>query len=239
MAIIADVNLVELQCIHETEDGGSTPYLWVVLLQSDLNAIHTVGASRVGWSRWYQEVLATGLKTGEWASIPADLLEGPGASWPSGVQDPALIIAAALWDKHDTPGKAVEAGYGAFVSTLSQSVADEAEALFTAEAIDPAYLPTIIGQIESVVENAVHRAIKSKLSLEDELFDTLDSLVGTSFQAFAPLTTSSSILLTFNSNPDHSYELGGELLVEITDVTRPPGVPAREPMPPIASDPYV
>jgi hypothetical protein len=236
MTITADVRLVQLDCIRETEDGGSTPYLWVVLLQTDLDAIKTVGVCRVGWTREYEQVLANGLKTGQWASIPTDLLEGPGASWAGGVQDPTLIIAAALWDKHDTPPEAVEAGYGAFVDTLTQSVADEMEALYTAEVIDPGYVTTIIGQIESVVENAVHRAIKSKLDWEEELFDTLDSFIDTSFQAFFPVTTSAPIQLTFNSHPDHSYSVGGELVVVISGVPVRPPIPAPPPVPPIASD---
>jgi hypothetical protein len=84
--------------------------------------------------------------------------------------------------------------------------------------IDPGYVTRIIGQIETVVENAVHRAIKSKLDWEEELFDTLDSFIGAAFQAFFPVTTSNSILLTFNSKPDHSYEVGGELVVVISDI---------------------
>jgi len=218
MTITADVKLEQLNCIRETENGGSTPYLWVVLLQTDLDAIKTTGVSRVGWAREYEQVLAKGLKSGEWASIPDSMLEGPGAAWASGVQDPTLIIAAVLWDRHDTPPKAVEAGYGAFVSALTLSVADEIEALYTAEVIDPSYVTKIIGQIETVVENAVHRAIKSKLDWEEELFDTLDSFIGVAFQAFFPVTTSNSILLTFNSKPDHSYEVGGELVVVISDI---------------------
>jgi hypothetical protein len=236
MTITADVKLVQLDCISETDQGGSTPYLWVVLLQTDLDAVKTVGASRVGWTRGYEQVLANGLKTGEWASIPADLLEGPGASWAGGVQDPTLIIAAALWDKQDTPSGAVEAGYGAFVDTLTRSVADSMEELYEAEVIDPGYVSTIIGRIESVVQNAVHRAIKSKLDLEEELFDTLDSLIGTAFQAFFPVTTSGAIQLTFNSHPDHSYSVGGELVVAISGVPVRPPVPAPPPVPPIASD---
>ena len=217
--ITAAVKLVQLNCIRETEDGGSSPYLWVVLLQTDLDAIKTIGASRVGWTREYEQVLAKGLKTGEWASIPDNLLEGPGAAWPNSVQDPTLIIVAALWDKHGTPPKAVEAAYGAFVSALTQSVADEMDALFTAEVIDPGYVPKIISQIETVVENAVHRAIKSKLDWEEEVFDTLDSLIGVAFQPFFPVKSSNSILLTFNSSKsDHCYQVGGELMVVISGV---------------------
>lgn len=216
--ITAAVKLEQLNCIRETEGGGSTPYLWVVLLQTDLAAIKTIGASRVGWTREYEQVLKKGLKTGQWAGIPDNLLEGPGAAWANSVQDPTLIIVAALWDKHSTPPKAVEAGYSAFVSALTLSVADEMDALFTAEVIDPGYVPKIISQIETVVENAVHRAIKSKLDWEEELFDTLDSLIGVAFQAFFPVKSSNSILLTFNSKSDHSYQVGGELMVVISGV---------------------
>jgi hypothetical protein len=153
-----------------------------------------------------------------------------------GVQDPTLIIAAALWDKQDTSSGVVEAGYLAVVDALTQSVADSMEELFEAEVIDPGYVSTIIGRIESVVQNAVHRAIKSKLDWEEELFDTLDSLIGPAFQAFFPVTTSGAIQLTFNSHPDRSYSVGGELVVVISDVPVHRPVPAPPPVPPIASD---
>jgi hypothetical protein len=200
MAITAQVELEQLQCVKETEAGGSNPYAWVLLLQTDEQSALTTGATRVGWTTSYQQVLARAVKTGDTANLPSDLLEGPGPSWADGVQEPTLIIAAALWDEHATPPGAVEAGYTAFVDALTLSVADEMHDLAVADA---ATAQTIVAEIESVVNHAVHRAIKHYLSTYEELFDTLDRLIGSAFQAFKSVSTG-PIELDFNGGEDHA-----------------------------------
>lgn len=231
MAITAQVELEQLWCVKESEDGGSNPYAWVVLLQTDAAEAFTTGATKVGWTTSYQQVLANGFTAGQMVTVPSDLLEGPGPSWPDGTQEPTLIIAAALWDKHSSPTGAVEAGYGAFVDALTLSVADEMHDLAVADA---ATAQTIEGEIESVVNNAVHRAIKHFLSTWEELFDTLDTPIGSAFQAFKSVSTG-PIELDVNPGKDHSYQLIGRLEVGITLPGPPPHLPPHPvPEPPLA-----
>lgn len=225
MTINVDVSLEQLHCNRETEHGGSSPYLWVTLLQIDDDTLSSEGqgANTVGWSRGYLGVLAEGMRTGDSLTLPGDMVEGPGASFRAGLKTgAALVVAVALWDRHDTLANAVEAGFETFVSSIRLQVGDMAEGYVLAgDPEHPAAVTDgqqrIIDDIKTYVSNDVHRAIKAALGSEDELHH-LDTPIDTGFISFISYggfdqISSAPFAVSLASHPDHAYEIFGQLNV--------------------------
>jgi Tachylectin len=198
----ANLTLATLHCVRE-KDSSSSPYLWPALVLINESTV-TVG------------VLAP-LVTDDRIVIQDKLHAGQDASIPSSVGslsfqfDDAvrtdLIPVVALWQKHDTPGNAVDAGFQAFASTLQNAITAN---LLSLASPDPQTQQTAIDDIKSAVKTNVTSAITNSLSdpqkLEVQLgLLTPDSVVDTSSQVFRSVTPASFTITLGGS-------LGGRLL---------------------------
>jgi hypothetical protein len=180
----ATVTLGTLRCGRE-KDSSSSPYLWpalVVITETPLSV--AVVAPPVAQDR---VVIQNHLQTGQSAGIP------PSVGTLSFQFDPTaathLILVAALWQKHDTPGNVVDAGFGAFTDTLQSAITDNLAGLASP---DPQTQQEAIDKVKSTVKDGVTSAIENSLSTfqKAEIFAgllTLDSLVDSSSTAFPSL----------------------------------------------------
>jgi hypothetical protein len=114
------ITLHQLSCNTETQDGGSNPYLWAVLLQVDDKTIAS-GAlvARIAFApspTGAQIIIAEGMRAGGTAPVPAPQ-QRLAAQFDPGQERRDLILITVLWDQHGFPFDAILAGYDAFLGT--------------------------------------------------------------------------------------------------------------------------
>ena len=197
----ATVTLNMLRCGREKD--SSSPYLWpalVVVTETPLSI--AVLAPRIAQDR---VVIQENLQSGQSADIP------PSVGMLSFQFDPTiqthLILVIALWQKHDTPGNVVDAGFEAFTNALQSAIAAN---LTNLASTDPQTQQEAIDKVKSTVKHSVTSAIENSLSTFQKAeviagLLTLDSLVDSSSEAFPSLAPESFTITVGGS-------FGGRLL---------------------------
>ncbi|HET9183460.1 MAG TPA: tachylectin-related carbohydrate-binding protein [Candidatus Angelobacter sp.] len=197
----ANVALTTIHCVRE-KDSPSSPYLWpaaVVINESSLS-VTVVSPLQVN----DRVVIQNNLQAGQSAPIPSSVGVMSFQFDPDmGKTDVVLVVA--LWQKHDTPGNVVDAGFNAFISTLHDAIQSNLIHL-----ADPNTRDTTINAIKMTVQSGVTSAIENSLSLVQKgevaaKLLTLDSLVDNTSQALASLDPT-SFTLTLGG------DFGGRLL---------------------------
>lgn len=214
--MIASIRLDNLHCIAESDAGGSTPYLWLALLQIDDDTLSS-GAlvAKIGFAptpTGAQILISRHIKTGDDVPIPAEMAHF-GARVRPGQTHRDLLLITALWKQRDTAFDAMLAGYVKFLD-VRDAVADNLIGLS-----DPGTQQATIDTIKATLEAQVKGAIEDKLSVGDKLEIELglehpDALIGSAFDRFTidEHDSTTPFVLGFGG-PDHSYEIGCQLIV--------------------------
>ena len=198
----ANLNLSKLHCVRET-DSSSSPYLWTALVVIDeTSATVNVLTPPVEDSR---VVIQNDLHAGQDAAIPSSV--GALSVQFDSATKTDLIAVAVLWQKDDTPGNAVNAGFQAFADALKTAITAD---LLNLASSDPQTQQAAIDDVKSKVKDRVSSAIENSLSdwQKTEVWLGLltpDSFIDSSSQVFRPIAPSSFTLTIGGS-------LGGRLL---------------------------
>jgi hypothetical protein len=195
--------LQTLRCIRE-KDSDSSPYLWTAFLWIDDPTL-TVGVLTPLVSD-DRVVLQSNLQPGQSAPIPSSVgvFLRPFDTILATTQ---LILVTAIWQKHDTPSNAVDAGFEAFGNGLQSAITSN---LLGLGSPDPQAQQAAVTNIKNSVNDSITAAISDSLSdvQKAEVYVgalTLDSLIDSSSQVFR--TIASHPLTIILGDP-----LGGRLL---------------------------
>ncbi|HEX7838001.1 MAG TPA: hypothetical protein VF469_11090 [Kofleriaceae bacterium] len=218
MAGNAIITLRTLRCIRESgdPDPGSEPYLWPVLLTIN-KATFTVDAVSplLGDDR---VVIKNDMRANETADIPASV-----GVLRQRIDDDLsahqLLLVVALWDKDDSPGKAVDAGNLAFSEELDAALTSNLLALATT---DSAGQQAIIDAIKARVRTRVGSAIEGSLSVFEQIQVTvglldLDDFIDSSSMQFPSIAATSFTLTLGEVGGPNQFEIDGDLQVQPLD----------------------
>jgi len=211
----ANAILQTLTCVSTSDGSGRSPYLWPVLLWIDDTTLADpnllVGGSvpLLGGAR---VVVKDNMRPGDSASVPY-----PWNTLSNRFEDNLsmvrLVVAALLWEKHDTPDAAVWAGCQAFSSELRSAVAANLLSLNDQTSRDHT-INAIKTQVTGAVTSAIANALSPTEKVEYALGRlTLDSAIGSDF-AFMPSLASGDLTLSIAKNSAESYTVVGG--VEVT-----------------------
>ena len=185
--MIASIRLDNLHCIAESDEGGSTPYLWFVLLLIDDDTIAS-GALVVetGFTAGARMIIGRNVKTGDIVTIPAEIDRGYGARLRPGQTYRDLAVIAALWKQHDTPIDAMQAGYLTFLDGVRTAVAANLTEL---SSLDMSTRQSTIKKIQDALQPQIQGAIENALSTWDKLqiyvgLAQPDALIGSTSTSF-------------------------------------------------------
>jgi hypothetical protein len=199
----ASLTLATLHCVREKE-SSSSPYLWTALVVIDESSLAVIVVSPLNAAD--RVVIQNNLQAGQSASIPSSvgLLS---FQFDLAITKTDAILVAALWQKHDTPGNVVDAGFDAFTSTLKSAITDN---LINLASTDPQTQQAAIDKVKSTVKDSVTSAISNSLSTPQKIevktgLLTLDSLVDSSSQVLSSLAPTSFTITLGGA-------LGGRLL---------------------------
>jgi hypothetical protein len=220
MARDATVILNELRCFAEEDaSGGSEPYIWPALIWVDditLGTPEHVGivAPAVANSRVQ---IASNMRGGQSVDIPAQVgflrvrLEDD-------LRLQQLILVATLMEEDETPDKAVDAAYRAYVEALQREVGERILLLALASEQDR---DVLIDQITAEVSRAASRAAEGALTASQKVRIfigtlNLDDTVDTSVTTIATIEDR-ELTLTFRHRSggslDQIYRIEGMLRV--------------------------
>lgn len=222
MLVFARVELHELRCNAVKGEDAASPYLWAVLLQVDDDTLAAGGAAVVAFvpvgEGGGRTVIADGIRDGGSAVIPSPFARFPTWFRPGLIQRD-LIFVAVLWDQRDTPGAAVDAGYGAFLSETPIAISNKLFELSGATGEDR---DSLIEEIKGDVASKVEAAIKSQLSILEEIgmwshVEWADRLIAADFVLFEQENVSKPFTLSFQTDPPDpdDYTIESELVVTI------------------------
>ena len=209
--------LQQLQCISLPDKNGREPYIWPALIPIDIatpNSFPAIGvvpteADNNGTSGY---LLSSDMQAGDSADIPAfvgALGHGSNDTFPR--RD--LLLVVVLWEHHDFPQGAIDAGYNSFLCTLLCGVATNL--LFLDDL-------SVVEGIAQNVQTAVGTAIKCALPLT--FIGSKDILVGFGVQRFTnlPAGTNSFSLPIFtgpSAGPQSQYVINGQIQVSVDQCT--------------------
>jgi hypothetical protein len=205
--VIVSIGLEQLRCNAENHDAH--PYLWVQLLQidDDTTAVGGPGVALVAFPDppiGAQVVIQEGMRAGDSAPIP-DPMARLATGFRPGQGRRDLILVAVLWDRQDTPGAAVLAGYEAFLAGVRDAVAANLVALNTAPDRQP-----IIDAIKAAASKQIHDAIANQISWFEGLFETQDALIDSQFVLFEQIDekdSSTAFTVAFGADTPHAYQV--------------------------------
>jgi hypothetical protein len=216
--MITFINLDQLSCNTETEDGGSHPYLWAVLLQVDDRTIDS-GAlvARIAFAPspdGAQIIVAEGMRSGDTAPIPA-LQQRLAAQFDPGQQRRDLILITVLWDHHAFHGHTAVAGYNAFLETSRDALATHLGELGSSS---PENQQAAIDAVKATVTQKVNDAIEGSLTAGDKLDIAIggaDNVIDSAFPHFAvdEADSTSMLSLPFGAGSNHDYRIDGTFTV--------------------------
>lgn len=220
MARDVTVNLNELRCFaQEDASGGSEPYIWPALIWVDnitLDTPENVGIIAPSTANSRVRI-ASNMRGGQTADIPASVgvlrvrLE-------DGLDLQQLILVVTLMEEDETPDKAVDAGYDAYVAALQREVGEQILLLGLASDEDREVL---IDQITDEVARAVRLAAEGALTASQKarifigtlnLDDTVDTAV-TLIRTIEDRTLALSFTRGSGGSLDQSYCIEGTLTV--------------------------
>lgn len=234
MANLATITLERLRCIRESDlgrTGHSEPYIWPALASVASNPLSFEFTPQDPGLSDSRTVIKSDMRAGDIAPIPYPI-NTLTASFDDSQTGPELLLVVALWEKDDTPGTVVQAGYAAFLNELKAAIGSNVLALAQADDTERA---TIIDGINKRVYDKVHAAMENALSGPEKvalLFGSLnlDDLMGSDFRRFSdvvptPFTLSFKgfagdldIFAAFTHptalNPPTEYEIQGNLDVQ-------------------------
>jgi hypothetical protein len=241
MATQATVTLDSLHCTLESDEAGhshSEPYVWPFLAIISSNTFDTTPtAASLSDSR---RVLQNEMRAGDTATIPYPL-NTLSATFEDDQTDRQLILVVGLFEQDDTPIKAVQAGYQAFLDELHKALGSNLLRLHNASPDD---VQVIIDEIKQQVYAKVYAAVENHLSAWEKTqvyFGWLnpDDFMGSDFKWFQSLTATSFTLTLKGSsgdlivtlpttaggtatavNPPVQYEISGRLAVQPVTVNR-------------------
>ena len=198
MAQNVALTLQSLRCIRE-KNSPSAPYIWTAFLWID-NTTASVGVLTplAGDDR---VVLSSNLQPGQSVTIPASV----GVAlrpFDTDLAKTTLIQVMALWQKHDTPANAVDAGFQAFGTSLHDAIAAN---LLSLASPDPQTQQQAVAAVKKTVEQSVRDAISNSLSTWQKVEFGTGLLTPD-----APVDSSSAVFRNIASQP-FTITLGGPL----------------------------
>ena len=198
MAQNVALTLQSLRCIRE-KNSPSAPYIWTAFLWID-NTTASVGVLTplAGDDR---VVLSSNLQPGQSVTIPASV----GVAlrpFDTDLTETTLIQVTALWQKHDTPANAVDAGFQAFGTSLHDAIAAN---LLSLASPDPQIQQQAVAAVKKTVEQSVRDAISNSLSTWQKVEFGTGLLTPD-----APVDSSSAVFRNIASQP-FTITLGGPL----------------------------
>jgi hypothetical protein len=208
------VTLKHLHCIRESDGSGhSEPYIWPALLWIDESTLE-VGVTDPGLEN-ARIMIKDEMRAGDTADIPTSVgvLRVP---IEDGSTNPRLILVVVLWEKDDTPGNAVRAGFQAFSRKLRDAVAENLLAFGLATS--QAQRDSIIGIIATDVASEVRSAIENSLTDLQKPFLEVggrspDDVIAVDFQHFPDLLPIPITLTFLQVDSSNHYEIEGALQV--------------------------
>lgn len=143
--------------------------------------------------------------------------------------DPSVLLIVALWEKLDTPDKAVRAAFEAFKRELPLRLGHRLPSLQQAiDTNDQDTVNVLIKEIEDLVARAIRSAIEDNLSWWDKAkiqagWMHLDQFVATKFRLFSPLSaTPFTLAFQGTAFEVREYEIQGNLhLGQVTPPVNP------------------
>jgi hypothetical protein len=204
------ITLNTLQCIAESQSGGSNPYLWPAMVSIDKTTGNVGGAGIPAANA--HNVLKQGMKAGDSTTIETTV-GVISAVLDNTLANLAVILAVGMFSANQTPDDAVTAGYNAFQTALQAGVQSNLLALIST---DPAVVEQAQQEISDKVTAAVTSAISNALSALQKVeiglgTRTLDSTIGNGSTSFLNLANTDFTLSIGKPNAANYYEISGSL----------------------------
>ena len=220
MGKVFSIKLEKITCFKESDGKGhSEPYIWPILLViNDSTLATTTPVQRVVKSASYDQiVLKKDMERYDAADIPEEigLFKKP---YPDQLKTDYFILVVLLWEKDESPRKAVLAGYNAFCRSVPAAITENLPALAGSGEAD------LVNLIKERVKNDVYSAIKNSLSTMEQINVStgvlnLDDFVGVDFKVFKnrPVTSGFTTFLMFQSEDEkNQYLISGTVKVTLT-----------------------
>jgi hypothetical protein len=189
MAVDVTAVLRELRCVRQSEEGGSEPYIWPILLWVDDTTLMNQGDEILGVRgpalSDARVVLEQSMRAGDTAAIPFPL-GTLGARLEQTSQTKYVLLVVALLEQDETPETAMWAGCKAFSSELRSALVYHVPALITAvKQHDDAELQRMIDMIKERVTAATMSATWNALTAWQKTRVVLQTLNLDDYVAFA------------------------------------------------------
>lgn len=212
MNITERTNLQQLQCMSLPDSNGRKPYLWPALISVEI-ASQIIGLPAVtiippqadenGTSGF---LLSNDMHAGDSVDIPS-FVGVLGHASEDNFPKRILMLVVTLWEHHDLPQGAIDAGYNAYLDTLLCGIATNLPFLDNSD---------VVQGIAQNVQAAVTSAIKSALPIT--FTGTPDIPVGFNSLSWinptaGTLPFSLQILSAPSGSPQGKYVIQGQLEV--------------------------
>jgi hypothetical protein len=221
MEKLFSLRLEKLFCFKEDDGTGhSEPYIWPILLViNDTTLATSTPVKRIFKSAAYaQVVLKKDMQQNESADIPQEIGLFK-TRYSDQLKTDYFILIVLLWEKDETPKKAVLAGYSAFGKSVPSAIADNLPALAASGNLDE-LKNAIIDKVKAEIRSAIKNSLSNleKLNVASGILN-LDDIVGPDFKVFknVQVTSGLHIFLGCKSEDEKNlYMITGT--VEVTSV---------------------
>ena len=226
MSTDAIIRFENLRCVSERDgSGGSEPYIWPALVWIDRQTLSL--PDRIGFSASApgnaRRVIKSGMRAGNVAPIPGGV-----NTLRVRLEDDArpnfrrLLPIVALWENDETPKKALEAGFTAYMQTLRSEMIEVFRQVTTAggPSLD-SLLPAALRRVFEATVRAGGKALSGFETFEVAIGSlNLDDFVSIGSRTWNA-TANESFTLTLRSERDRNhYELAATATLKPVVVDR-------------------